>query len=394
MTTRAGSTSGSRRRSSRWPTATRYLTDPAFRDVPVDRLLDPDHAAALAARIDPRRAAHPAAATNPPGGGTIYLAAVDADGQRGEPDRVELHGVRVGRASIRRPASTTTNRGCYFSLDSGPPQRARAGQADAPHAAPRDAVPGRQPGRGSWPARWAAMPSRRSTPSSSSALVDGGVDVADRRRGAALVRRARRSLRSRRSTSASSRATPRASPSAARARVIRLVADRPFDAGSATSMRSSSSTAAPPPRTARSPRPRTRAAPGCPPSGERCGSRAPVRILPAPVAGALTRRRHRSSSRRRAVEERVTSNVGQNYPYSSETTPTGRRRSRASSRARRAWPRRSPRRRRRSTRTTAGGSGSARPRAARASSTPPATRPTSTPCSSSATGPARKTFLR
>ena len=51
-----------------------HLTDPAFRDVPVERLLDKGYAAELAARIDPARASDPPVATNPPGGGTIYLA--------------------------------------------------------------------------------------------------------------------------------------------------------------------------------------------------------------------------------------------------------------------------------------------------------------------------------
>ena len=43
-------------------------------------LLDPARLAALADLIDPDRAATPVAATNPPGGGTIYLATVDREG--------------------------------------------------------------------------------------------------------------------------------------------------------------------------------------------------------------------------------------------------------------------------------------------------------------------------
>ena len=42
-----------------------HLTDPAFRDVPVERLLDPAYARTLAARIDPRRAARPPAVDQP-----------------------------------------------------------------------------------------------------------------------------------------------------------------------------------------------------------------------------------------------------------------------------------------------------------------------------------------
>ena len=102
-----------------------HLTDPEFVDVPVDALLDqgacgragaPDRPAPRGDAARRRR--------NPRGGGTIYLAAVDARRQRGQPDRVELHGLRVGRASIPRPASTTRTAGSYFSLDPAHPERA------------------------------------------------------------------------------------------------------------------------------------------------------------------------------------------------------------------------------------------------------------------------------
>jgi gamma-glutamyltranspeptidase/glutathione hydrolase len=93
-----------------------YLTDPAFRDVPVDRLTDPAYAASLAARIDPRRAARPVRATNPPGGGTVYLAAVDADG-----NAVSLIGSLYGNfgSGVLDPDTGVLyqNRGSYFSLD-------------------------------------------------------------------------------------------------------------------------------------------------------------------------------------------------------------------------------------------------------------------------------------
>ncbi len=118
----------------------RYLTDPAYRDVPVDRLLDPAYAAALASRIDRRRAAIPASATNPAGGGTVYLAAVDRDGNA---------------VSLIQSLYWTFGSGVLDPTDGDPvpeprelfqprprsPEPPRARQADAPHAAPRDAVP-------------------------------------------------------------------------------------------------------------------------------------------------------------------------------------------------------------------------------------------------------------
>src|SRR6185503_4409554 len=57
-----------------------HLSDPEAVDIPVERLLDKAHATGLATLIDPERASVPRAATNPPGGGTAYLATVDAAG--------------------------------------------------------------------------------------------------------------------------------------------------------------------------------------------------------------------------------------------------------------------------------------------------------------------------
>lgn len=97
-----------------------HLTDPAFREVPVDRLLSPDHIGELAARIDPHRAAHPANATNPRGGGTIYLATVDADGNA--VSLIESNYMGFG-SGVVDPATGIhyQNRGSYFSLDPSHP---------------------------------------------------------------------------------------------------------------------------------------------------------------------------------------------------------------------------------------------------------------------------------
>ena len=97
-----------------------FLTDPTFRDVPVDRLLGDEHIAELAARIDPRRAARPPAATNPPGGGTIFLATVDAEGNA--VSLIESNYLGFG-SGVVDPATGVhyQNRGSYFSLDPAHP---------------------------------------------------------------------------------------------------------------------------------------------------------------------------------------------------------------------------------------------------------------------------------
>ena len=79
-------------------------------------LLDPERIAELAARIDPRRAARPAPATNPSGGGTIYLATVDRDGNA--VSLIESNYLGFG-SGVVDPATGIhyQNRGSYFSLD-------------------------------------------------------------------------------------------------------------------------------------------------------------------------------------------------------------------------------------------------------------------------------------
>ena len=97
-----------------------YLTDPAFRDVPVERLLGADHLAKLAARIDPGRAARPPAATNPAGGGTVYLATVDADGNA--VSLIESNYLGFGSGVVDPGTGIHyQNRGSYFSLDQNHP---------------------------------------------------------------------------------------------------------------------------------------------------------------------------------------------------------------------------------------------------------------------------------
>lgn len=94
----------------------RYLTDPAFSPVPLDRLLDKAYAAELAASIDPRRAL--ASPAEPVGRDTAYAAVVDGEG-----NAVSFiqslyfefgSGVTAGDTGI-----LLQNRGSFFSLDPG-----------------------------------------------------------------------------------------------------------------------------------------------------------------------------------------------------------------------------------------------------------------------------------
>ena len=193
-----------------------HLTDPEFARGPGRRDCSiTAHAAALAACIDPRsgaRCRRPSPRTRR-GGGTVYLATVDGEGNAVSLIESNYMGFGSGvvdpgdRDPLPEPRLVLQPR-------PGPPERARAGQADAPHAAPRDAVPGRRAAaRGSSPARWAATPSRRSTPSScrrsSMAALDVATAVAAPRW---FVEPARRTSRRRRDV----RAEPRLAPGVAR----------------------------------------------------------------------------------------------------------------------------------------------------------------------------------
>jgi gamma-glutamyltranspeptidase / glutathione hydrolase len=98
----------------------RYLADPERVPVPVDRLLDPGYVTDLAGRIDRRRAAAPAPAGLPPGGGTIWLGAVDRDGNAVSLVQSNFAGFGSG---IVDPATGIgyQNRGTYFRLEPGHP---------------------------------------------------------------------------------------------------------------------------------------------------------------------------------------------------------------------------------------------------------------------------------
>ena len=152
-----------------------WLTDPAFATIPVDRLLDAGHGARLAAGIDPDRAAAPPAATNPPGGGTIYLGVVDRDGNA--VSLIESNYAGFG-SGIVDPATGIAyqNRGSYFSLDPAHQNVLAPGKRTLHTLLPgmlfRDGRPWvvhGSMGGDAQPAIFAQVVS---------ALVDGGVDVA------------------------------------------------------------------------------------------------------------------------------------------------------------------------------------------------------------------------
>ena len=152
-----------------------HLTDPAFGSIPVGRLLDPAYGAELAAGIDAGRAADPPSATNPPGGGTIYLAAVDREGNA--VSLIESNYAGFG-SGIVDPATGIAyqNRGSYFSLDPGHPNVLAPGKRTLHTLLPGMLLRDGRPwvvhgsmGGDAQPAIFAQVVS---------ALVDGGVDVA------------------------------------------------------------------------------------------------------------------------------------------------------------------------------------------------------------------------
>jgi gamma-glutamyltranspeptidase len=93
-----------------------WLTDPEAREIPVDRLNSKGHAADVARLIDPMRAAMPPASTLPVGGGTIYLAVVDGEGNA--VSLIESNYMGFGSGVVDPSTGIHyQNRGSYFSLD-------------------------------------------------------------------------------------------------------------------------------------------------------------------------------------------------------------------------------------------------------------------------------------
>jgi gamma-glutamyltranspeptidase/glutathione hydrolase len=93
-----------------------HLTDPDFYDVPVETLLSKPYAAALADRIRLAHAAGAPASKVPKGGGTIYLATVDADGNA--VSLIESNYMGFGSGVVDPDTGIHyQNRGSFFSPD-------------------------------------------------------------------------------------------------------------------------------------------------------------------------------------------------------------------------------------------------------------------------------------
>ena len=152
-----------------------FLCDPERREIPVARLLDKAYAAELAGRIDPARAAQPVAARTPIGGGTVYLATVDGDGNAVSLIESTLRRLRLRRRLPGHGRPLPQPR-LVLQPRSRPPERPRARTANAPHVDAGDAVP--RPA-----APWVVLGSMGGDAQPQihaqlvSALVDGGADV-------------------------------------------------------------------------------------------------------------------------------------------------------------------------------------------------------------------------
>jgi gamma-glutamyltranspeptidase/glutathione hydrolase len=153
------------------------LSDPEFVDIPVDNLLSKAHAADLARLIDPDRVARPPASTLPRGGGTIYLATVDGEGNA--VSLIESNYMGFGSGVVDPETGVHyQNRGSYFSLDPDHPNVLAPGKRTL-----HTLLPGmlfRDGERSPWVVTGSmggdAQPQIHAQVVS--ALVDGGVDVA------------------------------------------------------------------------------------------------------------------------------------------------------------------------------------------------------------------------
>jgi len=102
-----------------WSERDRCVSDPDRRRGDVSAMLATDHAAWMASRLSADRAARHVP-TNPPGGGTVYLCAADADGMM--VSLIESNYMGFGAGIMGGSTGIMLqNRGAYFSLDRSHP---------------------------------------------------------------------------------------------------------------------------------------------------------------------------------------------------------------------------------------------------------------------------------
>jgi gamma-glutamyltranspeptidase / glutathione hydrolase len=102
-----------------WSERDRCVTDPDRGRADTSALLSPEHAAWLASRLSETEA-HRYTPTNPPGGGTVYLCAADADGMM--VSLIESNYMGFGSGIMGGSTGIMLqNRGAYFSLDPSHP---------------------------------------------------------------------------------------------------------------------------------------------------------------------------------------------------------------------------------------------------------------------------------
>ncbi len=106
-----------------------WLADPAFADVPVERLISRDYARRRGALIDPARALSwdKVPSYGSLAGDTVYVAAIDRDGNAASLIQ-SLYGAFGAGVVAGNTGVVLQNRGAYFSLDPAHPNRLEPGK--------------------------------------------------------------------------------------------------------------------------------------------------------------------------------------------------------------------------------------------------------------------------
>jgi gamma-glutamyltranspeptidase/glutathione hydrolase len=107
----------------------RWLADPRFAEVPIDRLISKSHAATRRGLMDPQRALawDQVPSYGSLAGDTVYVAAVDAEGNAASLI-FSLYGIFGSCVTSAATGVVLQNRSAYFSLDPGHPNRLEPGK--------------------------------------------------------------------------------------------------------------------------------------------------------------------------------------------------------------------------------------------------------------------------